>query len=464
MRTPNRKATVHKRPAARRSSPRVSAPRAPRAGLPRLDTRSLPGPENVTRRELPNGIVVLARENFASPSVVISGSLRVGALNEPWDGSRAGLADFTASALMRGSEHYDFGTMYEQIESVGARLGVSGGTHTTGFSGKCLAEDLGKLFEILADVLRRPTFPADQVERLRGELLTGLAQRDQNTGAVAGMAFDELAYPGHPYAIPDDGSPATIGAIPREDLAAFHRRHFGPRQMMIAVVGGIPVEQAGALAQEHFGDWENPDQPVEPELPPLAPMDGVREKRVPLPGKSQSDLILGVPGPARRDPEFLAALLGNSVLGQFGMYGRIGDAVREAAGLAYYSYSTLGGGLGPAPWDVIAGVNPANVELAVELIRAEIRKFTAKKVAPSELADVQANFIGRLPLQLESNEGVAGALLNTELYGLGLDYYQRLPGLIQAVTREAILDAARKHLHPDHYVLAVAGPAANSEG
>jgi len=159
------------------------------------------------------------------------------------------------------------------------------------------------------------------------------------------MAFDELAYPGHPYAIPDDGSPATIGAIIQEDLAAFHRQHFGPQQMMIAVVGGIPVEQAVELADEHFGDWENPDQTAEPELPALPSLDGSREKRLPLPGKSQSDLVLGVPGPARRDPVYLSALMGNSVLGQFGMYGRIGDAVREAAGLAYYSYSTLGGGL-----------------------------------------------------------------------------------------------------------------------
>ncbi|MBI4770636.1 MAG: insulinase family protein, partial [Chloroflexi bacterium] len=208
---------------------------------------------------------------------------------------------------------------------------------------------------ILADVLRRPTFPPEQVERLRGELLTGLAQRDQHTGSVAGMAFDELAYPGHPYAIAADGYPHTIQAITREDLAAFHRRHYGPRKMMIAVVGGIPAEQALALAAQHFGDWTNPEQPPEPELPALAPLEGVRRKHAPLAGKSQSDLVLGVPGPLRSDPGYLAAMLGNNILGRFGMYGRIGDAVRDAAGLAYYSYSSLNGGLGPGPWSVIAG-------------------------------------------------------------------------------------------------------------
>ena len=428
-----------------------------------LETHSLPGPENVTRRELPNGIVVLARENFASPSVVISGSLRAGALYEPWQGHQTGLAGFAAAALMRGSGRFDFRQIYEQIESVGASLGIAGGTHTTGFHGKCLAEDLGRLFGILADVLRRPAFPADQIERLRGELLTGLAQRDQNTGAVAGMAFDQLAYPGHPYGSPDDGFPNTIRAITRDDLAAFHRKHFGPNGMIVAVVGGIPAQQAVALAEEHFGDWSNPDQPPEPGLPALGPLDGRREKRVPLAGKSQSDLVLGVPGPARSDPDFLAALLGNNILGRFGLYGRIGDAVRDAAGLAYYSYSSISGGLGPGPWEVIAGVNPANVDRAVDLIRAEVRKFTTRKVTPTELGDNQTNFIGRLPLQLESNEGVAAALINTELYTLGLDYYQRLPDLIKAVKRENILAVAQRYLDPDRYVLAVAGPEKNAE-
>ena len=107
------------------------------------------------------------------------------------------------------------------------------------------------------------------------------------------------------------------------------------------------------------------------------------------------------------------------------MMGRVGKSVREESGLAYYAYSNLSSGLGPGAWTVSAGVNPANVEKATDLIIRELRRFVENGVTQEELSDSQANFIGRLPLSLESNAGVASALLNIERYQLGLDYYQR---------------------------------------
>lgn len=154
----------------------------------------------------------------------------------------------------------------------------------------------------------------------------------------------------------------------------------------------------------------------------------------------------------------MAASLGNNILGQFGMMGRIGDAVREKAGLAYYAYSSLHAGVGPGSWEVSAGVNPANVMKATRLIVDELRRFVQEGVTEEELADSKANFIGRLPLSLESNGGVAGALLNIERHDLGLDYYQRYAGLVAAVTREEVLAAARKFIDPDKLAIAVAGP------
>jgi zinc protease len=184
----------------------------------------------------------------------------------------------------------------------------------------------------------------------------------------------------------------------------------------------------------------------------------VETRRLPIPGKSQADIILGTAGPARSALDFLAASLGNNILGQFGMMGRIGDVVREQAGLAYYAYSSLGGGLGPGPWSVAAGVDPVHIEQAVELIRSEIGRFVEGGVTESELSDSQANYIGRLPLSLESNAGVAAALINLERYALGLDYYRRYPDLISAITRQEVLEAARHYLHPDRLGIAVAGP------
>jgi zinc protease len=427
-----------------------------RIDLPRLDPRSLPGPETIERAELPNGTVVLARENFSSPSVVVSGYLTAGGLLE--DEAQAGLANLTASALMRGTERRTFEAIYESIESIGASLSFAAGKHTTSFHGKALAEDLKVLLGILAEVGRQPSFPGTEIDRLRAEKLTSLSIRDQDTGSVAGLEFDRIVYTGHPYSIPSEGMPDTVDGLRAAHAAAFHRKNYGPRGMVVAVVGAVDRRAAVEAVDGALGDWTHPDQTPEPSLSDLAPLTTVVRQDRSLAGKSQCDLVLGVAGPSRFDPDYLAAALGNNVLGRFGMYGRIGDAVREDAGLAYYAYSALSGGPGPGPWSVLAGVNPANVEKAITLIRREIGRFVSRKVTTEELQENQANFIGRLPLQLESNEGVAGALVNIERYRLGLDYYPLYPQRIAALTREAVLETAQRFLSPDRLAIAVAGP------
>lgn len=424
--------------------------------LVQLDVRSFPGPETIHRRELGNGLVVLARQNLSSPSVIVSGYLEAGAIDDP--AGQAGLADITASALMRGTQHRSFDQIYESIESIGASLGFGAGISSTSFRGKSLTEDLDVLLSVLEDVLRNPVFPADQVDRLRGEKLTALTMRDEDTGSVAQLTFDELAYPDHPYRLPSDGYRDTVGGLKSTALRSFHRRHYGPRGAVVAVVGAVDPEKAIHAVEKHLGSWTGGSRPRRSGVPGMPPPTKAVRRKVRLEGKSQSDIVLGTPGPSRFDPEFLPAVLGNNILGRFGLFGRIGDAVRETAGLAYYAYSTLAGGPGPGPWQVIAGVNPANAERAIELSLHELERFVNARVTKGELADNQANFIGRLPLQLESNEGVAAALVNVERYGLGLDYYQRYPDLIADITRDQILEAARRFIDPDRLVIAIAGP------
>lgn len=416
---------------------------------------ALPGPEDITRTRLKNGITVLARSNFNSPSVFINGYLSAGSLFEP--DAKLGLADFTASALMRGTARRDFQQIYDALESTGASLGFAGGTHTSGFSGKALSEDLDLLLELLGEALRSPVFPPEHIERLRALHLTGLAIRAQDTEAMASLAFDQIIYKDHPYSRPDDGYPETISSILREEIASFHRQYYGPHNLVIAVVGAVDAEQAVEKVANALGEWEKPAQPEPPALPLLRSLEKTVIQKVIIPGKSQADLVMGVPGPERRSPDFLAAALGNNILGQFGMFGRIGEVVREQAGLAYYAYSSLNGGIGPGPWSVAAGVDPGNVEQAVGLIREEIARFVNEPVSIEELTDSQANFIGRLPLSLESNAGVAGALINLERFELGLDYYQRYPELVKAITVEDVLMAAQHYLNPERLGIAVAG-------
>ncbi|GAB4551750.1 MAG: hypothetical protein OHK0023_19020 [Anaerolineae bacterium] len=418
---------------------------------------ALPGSDDILRVTLPNGITVLARENFSNKSVVMTATLEVGSIQEPKE--REGISDFVAAALMRGTKNRSFDALHEELESIGASLGFSGGVHGVGFSGKALAEDLPTLLTLAADVARNPAFPADHTERLRGEIITSLKIRKQDTRAVASDAFRTLAYPAdHPYHRSGSGEIEAIQAISLDEMAAFHAKHYGPKDMVIVIVGAVKAEDVVKMVRDIFGDWHNPDQPPMPKVSDVPPLPEPRQSFKVIPGKTQADIVLGWAGPSRFAPDFQAANLANSILGVFGMMGRLGKNVREDQGLAYYAYSSLRGGMGPAPWSAAAGVNPKNVRRAIESILTEIERITSELVSEEDLADNKANFTGRLPLSLETNEGVASAIMNMETYQLGLDYLRNYAEMINRISRDDVLLAAQKYMNPKAYALAVAGP------
>jgi zinc protease len=416
---------------------------------------SIPGLHDITRKTLANGMTLLVRPNAHTSSVSITGHLQIGSLLDP--DAKLGLADFTAAALMRGTKKYSTLQIYDKLESEGASLGFAGGTHTTGFGGKALADDLPLILEILHQCLVEPTFPENQVLKLRTQFLAGLALRDQSTQDRAMLTFDDLAYAGHPYRRPEEGNPETIKQITQQDVIDFHKHHFGPRGMVIVIVGGINLDPTIELVEKYFSSWENSYQSDPSKLPKLHISPHQKRERVSVAGKTQSDLLIGNAGPSRSHPLYLAASIGDSILGQFGMMGRLGKTVREDAGLAYYISSNLSGSLGPGPWTISAGVHPKQEVNVINLILEELTKFTAELVTEQELSDNKANYIGRMPLSLESNAGVAGSILHLEKNDLGLDYYQKYPTLIQKVTREEIREMAN-FLSAENCVISIAGP------
>ena len=416
----------------------------------------LPGPDDIYREVLPNGITILTRSNFNSPSVVITGYFGAGALYDPED--KLGLAEYVSYTLMRGTKSRSFDQIYFALESVGASLGFSSGVHTSGFNGRSLSEDLPLLLSLLSESLITPAFPKNEVEKLRAQLLTGLSIRAQDTSDMASLTFDQILFKDHPYSRPEDGYPETIMNIQRSDLMRFHRDHYGPRGMVIAIVGAVKAEEAVRQVNRFLGGWRVKGQKEPYELPNPKILRKTVSKHYRIPGKSQSDLVIGTNGPRRKDPEYMSASLGNNILGQFGMMGRIGDVVREKSGLAYYAYSSLSAGTGPGSWEISAGVNPQNVSKVRNLIHDELDRFAQEGVTEEELLDSKANFIGRLPLSLESNGGVANALLNIERHQLGLDYYRRYPDLVNKVTKEDVLTTARKFIDVNRLAVAVAGP------
>ncbi len=418
---------------------------------------SIPNSSNIARAELDNGITLLVYENPAVQSVNLMGSLHAGSIYESPD--KSGLASLAAGALMTGTSERDFDAIHGALEDIGADLGFRGHIHKAGLSGKALAEDLSLLLNVAAEALRNPIFPAEHVERLRGERLTWLQYSSFDTRYRAAKAMREALYPAaHPYHYGTYGDEESIAKISVDDLISFHAAHFGPRGMILVIVGAVDSADAIKLATESFGDWRNPAQPaVRQAAAPDTCSDDLRPV-VFVPGKTQSDICMGLIGPARKADDYLAAQLANSVLGVFGMMGRIGKSVREEKGLAYYAFSRLGGGHGPDPWTVSAGVNPENVELAVASILEEIKRLRSEVVSDEDLADNQSYFTGRMPLRLESNEGIASHIHSMESFKLGLDYLANYDELIYRITKEDLLRAAQRYLRSERMVVAVAGP------
>jgi zinc protease len=416
---------------------------------------SLPSPESIGRRVFRNGSVGLAWENQSSSSVFIYGWLWAGSVDESPE--QAGLANLTASMLTRGTENRTMIEISQEIESLGAAMGIQSGGHTTAFTAKCLHEDLATILDVLTDCLYHPVFPEEQVERRRGQILTSLEQREHNTSAMANLRYFELMYPEHPYGRSALGYPATVEKLTCADVRSFYLNYYGASRAGATIAGPIPTERGLDILENALGAWQGAQR--EPaSLPSAQPLDARRETYTPIPEKSQSDIYLGWLGFKRKHPDFVPAQVANSMLGQFGMMGRLGEYLREQQGLAYYSYSSLDAGLEPGTWTAIVGVAPENVDRATQSVLEQVKRIQCEPVLPDELADNKAYMVGSLPLRLETKEQAAYQIAHMELYGLGLDYLVRYPGLIQAVTKEDVMAVTRKYLDTERYVLSVAGP------
>jgi zinc protease len=410
------------------------------------------------RHVLPNGTIALIQRNPTSPTVSVRGNVQVGAVNEPAE--KNGLAVFTGAALIRGTTRRSFQQIAEETEERGASVRAGGGVHTSGFSGRSLAEDLPLVLEILSDMLISPTFPAEEVERMRGQFLMGLRESEQETRYQASRAVREIMFPPeHPYSRLSSGTPQSVQSLTRDDLVRFHRL-FHPAATTIAIVGDVEPQAVIGMLEQTFGRWEAHGAPPQQELPAVSALSGAQRRDIAMAGKIQSDLIWGVHGLKRTDDDFYAASVANMILGRIGLGGRLGDNVREQQGLAYYCGSSLDADLGAGPWAALAGISPANVERALEAILHEIAVFCADGPTDEEMNDARDYMTGSMVLGLETNDGIAGTLLGIERYNLGLDYIARYPDIIRSISAEDVVNVARKYLSTEDYVVVVAGPEA----
>jgi zinc protease len=309
-------------------------------------------------------------------------------------------------------------------------------------------------------LLHQPSFPDDELAKVRAQLLTGIQEADNDTRSTADRIMRRLAYPPpNPLGRRLSGDVESVSAIERDDLVRFHRAHFAPSAMTAAIVGGVPSFAAARdLIAETFAGWSGVAAP-EPEAPMPGRRTEIVRETTAIPGKSQADIAIGLPTISRLDPAYYALDLANLALGRLGLMGRLGATVRDRLGLAYYVFSQIEPGREGSLWVSRAGVDPANLERAIDGVIGELRLLRESGLTPDELADAKNYLIGILPLALETNDGVAAMLLSIEYYGLGLDYVDRYPSLIASVTADDVVDAARL-LDPAGLVIGVARPPA----
>jgi zinc protease len=415
---------------------------------------------NPTRVTLDNGVTIIAKSNTTTPAVSTLVGVRTGAYADPAE--REGTAALCARVLDRGTVTRSAEAIADDLDGRGASLSVIAGRHQMALAATCLSDDFPSVLTLVADVARHPRFADEEIATRRETLITTIRQAEDDPASMAVDAFSKALYGDHPYARKVRGSVASVEAIRRQDLVRFHQKGFDPSAITVVVVGDVEEQAAIAAVSKLFGDWSSSAKATEDKpaiaVPDAVPVSARSLVPVPMMNKSQADVAYGFLGIRRSDPDYTAMSVMNNALGQYAIGGRLGDNIRERQGMAYYVFSSLDATFGQGPFSIRAGVSAANVEKTIASIDAELSSVLDKGFTDQEIDESKSYMIGAIPRQLETNASIASFLLSVDTFDLGLDYDQRLPGLIGAVTKDAADAAARRLLDPQRATVAVAGP------
>jgi zinc protease len=425
-------------------------------------TKPRPASRQVTRFQLDNGISVIVQENPANATFALRGSIAAGGIVEPAD--RPGLASMTAAMLTRGTAKRTALEFATALENVAATLGASASSLVTSLSARAQSKDFELVMDLLAEMLLEPTFPAEDLERMKGRVLAGFVQEKTNPDRLAGRAFGQAIYPpGHPLRPESlETVQQATSAMTREEVERFYRQQYGPDRMILVFAGDVKAERVRAAIQARLGAWPRNPAAVPIPTPDVPLQDQPVETVIPVPDKSQTTIVWGHAGGLRRgDPDFYAAQIMNLILGGAGaLNSRLGNVIRDDLGLAYSVGSHFDSNLYPGPFEIGLATNPVNARKAIDAMQAEVRRMRDKGVTQRERDEAVAYLTGRFPLRLETNAGLADILWGMEFYSLGADYIDRYADYYRAVTVAQVNAAARAHLHPDKATLIISGAIA----
>lgn len=406
-----------------------------------------------------NGMVLLIQDQPSLPIVTVNVLIKAGAALDP--DAKAGLAYMAAGMLEEGTKTRSATQLAQAIEFLGAEFSAKASNDFATATFRVLKKDVDRGFTLLADLLLNPAFAEKEVSRTRDELLGELQGEKDDPGTVAGKAFDEIIFKGHPYRRPANGDEKTVPKITRKDLAVFHGTYYRPNRAIVAIVGDIRESEALALVKKHFGGWAK----KEVTTPPFPSPEPLQKSTLKLIDKdlTQATVSLGHVGIDRRNPDFYAVSVMNYILGGGGFSSRLVNRIRDEQGLAYDVDSGFEAHVMPGRFSVTLQTRNAAANQAIAAALSEIKRIRTEPVSDQELADAKAYLIGSFPLRLDTTGKLAGLLAVVELHGLGLSYFDDYPKAIAAVTKEDILRAAQKYINPDLYALVVVAKQAEAK-
>jgi len=400
---------------------------------------------------LDNGMILLLSEKHDIPMVTMNMAIKAGSMVEPAD--KPGLASITASLLMQGTAKRTASQISREIDFVGGSLSASGGDDFASASLRVLKKDLRTGLDLLSDVLLNPVFDQKEIDRKVKETLAEIKRQKEEPDSIAGEAFAKMVFGDHPYGKTNDEVAAYLPKLVPQEVIDFHATRYSPNNTIIAVVGDVGEQEIKLLLNEYFKSWKNKVQPVQsPSQPPVREKTIVQkiEKNI-----TQANIAMGHIGISRENPDYYAALIMNYILGGGGFSSRLMDTIRDNKGLAYDVHSGFSARKEPGAFSVSIQTKNESANEVIEETLKEISRMQKELVSEGELADAKAYLTGSFPLKMDTYAKIAGMLTSIEIYGLGLDYPQTYPRLINSVTREDLQRVAKKYLHPDKMAIVV---------
>jgi zinc protease len=411
--------------------------------------------ERTLHRVLPNGIVLDVVANHAVPTVAVYGVALAGKQEAPG----SAVPQLTAMMLARGTRSHDKKALSQALENAGAQLTINGDLSEATIAGSALSRDTKLLLGTLAEELREPSFPKDELVKAKSELRADLLRGYDNTGLRAREALSRLAYPeGHPFRAADrEVMLASLDHATSDDLRVFHHDRWVGSGLILCVVGDVDTAQVASWVADLFGGIPRGARPTYniPRVEPNAPSRSLES----MPGKASVDFVLGhASGIRRMDPDWEAAIIANAALGQSSVASRLAKRVRDTEGLSYFLYSRLfWSDYLDGVWAVDVAVAPQNTAHAIRSTREEIEKYAKEGITDAEVETQKSFFAGNYRVRLGTNAGVAFSLAYAEKYGYGPRYLDEFPERVAAVTRDQVNRVIREKLHPEKMHLVVAG-------